>query len=98
MKIVSRQLFLVGLILIVLSSCNSTMFIAGTGASKSTVTSKKQWFVLWGLARCNKVNPKTLAGDAVNYTVKTEFRLSDMLINVFTSAISFQRETVTVIK
>ncbi len=74
------------------------MFVAGTGASKSTVTSKKQWFVLWGLARCNKVNPKALAGDAVNYTVKTDFKFSDILINVFTSVLSFQRETVTVIK
>ena len=98
MKTIAKQIFLIGLILIMLSSCSSTVFIAGTGASKSTVTSKKQWYLLWGLARCNKVNPKAMAGDATNYTVKKEFKFSDVLTNVFTSVLSFQRETVTVIR
>ena len=98
MKRVFKQMILVGFVAILLSSCSATLFVVGTGASKSTVTSKKQWYVLWGLARCNKVNPKVLAGDATNYTVKTEFRFNDVLTNVFTSVFSFQRETITVIK
>ena len=83
---------------ILLSSCCSMVFTAGTGASKSVVVKKKQWYAFWGLVRLNKVTPSVLAGGATNYTIKTEFSFGDILTNVFTSIISLERETVTVIK
>ena len=98
MKNKCRQVILVAFTSIMLSSCCSSIFIAGTGASKSIVTSKKQWFALWGLVRCNKVNPKAMASETNNYKVKTEFTFGDMFTNMFTSILSFQKETITVIK
>ncbi len=98
MKKILEKIVFVSLITLLLSSCCSAVYIAGSGASKSVVTHKKQWYALWGLVRMNKVSPQVLAGDAKNYTVKTEFGFGDMLTNVFTSIISLERETVTVIK
>ena len=74
------------------------MLVSGTGASKSKVVKKKQWFALWGLVRLNKVDAKSLAGNVPNYTVKTEFTFGDMLSNIFTSIVSIEKESVTVIK
>lgn len=98
MKSVFKQIIGVGFAAMLLTSCSSTMFVVGTGASKSTVTSKKQWYALWGLVRLNKVKPKVLAGEASNYTVKKEFSFGDIITNTFTSIISLERETITIIK
>ena len=92
-----KILFLI-FISLALTSCNSLVHVSGTGASKSTVVSKKQWYALWGLVRLNKVDAKGLAGGATNYTVKTGFGLGDILTDFFTSFISLEKETVTVIK
>ena len=80
------------------SSCYSTLNISGTGASKSMVEKKKQWYALWGLVRLNHVDPKAMSGGVPNYTVKTEFTFMDGVSNIFTSLISIESKTVTVIK
>ena len=99
-KLISKMknlLLAIGISLL-FSSCYSTLIVAGTGASKSNVVEKKQWYALWGLVRLNHVDPKVLAGDGANYTVKTEFTFKDVISNVFTSIVSIESKTVTVIK
>ena len=85
-------------IVFIFSSCYSTLNIAGTGASKSTVIKKKQCYALWGLVRINHVDPKVMAGETGNYSVKTEFTFGDVVSNIFTSVVSIESKTVTVIK
>ena len=80
------------------SSCYSTLNISGTGASKSMVVEKKQWYALWGLVRLNHVDPKAMAGGVPNYTVKIEFTFMDGLSDIFTSLVSIESKTVTVIR
>jgi hypothetical protein len=93
-----KNLLLVVVMSCLFCSCYSTLNIAGTGASKSEVVKKKQWYALWGLVQINHVDPKELVGDAGNYSVKTEFTFNDVLLNIFTSLISIESKTVTIIK
>lgn len=93
-----KNLLLVVVISCLFCSCYSTLNIAGTGASKSVVVKKKQWYALWGLVQINHVDAKEIAGDASNYSVKTEFTPNDVLSNIFTSLVSIESKTVTVIK
>ncbi len=93
-----KKLLLAIAITISMSSCYPIVHVSGTGASKSTVVKKKQWYALWGLVKLNHVDPKEMAGGATNYTIKTEFRLKDMLLNIITFVSSCEAETITVIK
>ena len=97
-SLMMKNLVLAIVITFLFSSCYTTLNVAGTGASKSTVVEKKQWYALWGLVRLNRVDPKKMAGDAANYTVKTEFTFKDFCANIFNSIVSLESKTVTVIK
>lgn len=70
----------------------------GGGASGKEKVAERQWFALWGLVRVNHVDAKTLAGGASDYTVRTQWAPLDVVINIFTSLITFYSQTVTVTK
>lgn len=93
-----KKFVLAIVITVSLSSCYTMVHVSGTGASKSVVVKKKQWFALWGLVKLNHVDPKEMAGGVNNYTVKTEFTFKDMLLNIITFASSCEAQTITVIK
>lgn len=93
-----KKLLLAIAIIFSLSSCYPVVHVSGTGASKSIIVKKKQWFAFWGLVKLNHIDPKEMAGEATNYTIKTEFRLKDMLLNIITFVSSCEAETITVIK
>ena len=92
------KIFLALIMIITLSSCLSMQYVSGTGASKSIVVKKKQWFALWGMVPLNPVNPKEMAEKSNNYIVKTEFSFGDILLGILIFATSFERQTITVIK
>ncbi len=85
-------------IAVVMSSCFTQEHIVGKGASGSDATSKKQWFILWGLVPLNNVDSKALASGATNYTIKTEESFVDGIIGMFTGILTIAPRTVTVTK
>ena len=73
---------------IILSSCSATMHTVGTGGKGNCKSAdqydatKKQWYLFWGLLPLNKVDSKTLAGGAQNYTIRTTTTFVDGLIAI----------------
>jgi hypothetical protein len=86
------------LLVIFLSSCMSLTHVVGTGASSSVATEKKQWYALWGLVPINEVDSKAMAGGASNYTIKSKVKFVDYVISAFTSAVTINVQTVSVLK
>ena len=84
--------------LLVLMSCSAHIHTVGKGAQGNQVVEARQWYILFGLAPLNEVDTNQMAGDAVDYEIKTEQSALDIIFNMFTSAISVYSRTVTVTK
>jgi len=95
---IMKLLFASIVIAFTLSSCFTMQHVSGTGASKSIVVKKKQWFALWGLVPLNKVNAKAMAENSNNYIVKTGFSFGDIVIGVLMFPFSLEHQTITVIR
>ena len=68
----------------------------GDGGKFERVTKKRAVYALFGIVPINKFDSKTLAGGSVNYTVKTQFTIVDLLISIPASLITFHTQTVYV--
>jgi hypothetical protein len=79
-----------------MSGCFSQQFVVGTGAQSGQMQETREWYILWGLVPISQADSKAMAGDAQNYTVKTEFSPVDVIIGIFTGIITVQPKTVTV--
>ncbi len=79
-----------------LSSCMTLTHTVGNGGKFEQVTKKRAVYALFGLVAVNKFDSKTLAGGALNYTVKTKFTIVDLLISIPASLITFHTQTVYV--
>ncbi len=84
--------------LIALVGCSANIHQVGKGAQGSEVVEARQWYILFGLAPLNEVDTNQMAGDAVDYEIKTEQGALDIIMNMFTSAITVYSRTVTVTK
>ncbi|MDX1547910.1 MAG: hypothetical protein R3247_13025 [Rhodothermales bacterium] len=96
-----KQGFATLLLLVLLgvaSGCTGHMHVIGNGASSGEVVEARQWYVLWGLVPINDVDTSDMAGGATNYTIETEQSALDVIINIFTGAITVYSRTVTVTK
>jgi len=96
MKKVAIIIMLVTLLALV--SCSAHIHTVGKGAQGNQVVEARQWYILFGLAPLNEVDTNQMAGDAVDYEIKTEQSALDIIFNMFTSAISVYSRTVTVTK
>ncbi len=95
MKICFVALF----ICFIFTSCYTFKQDIGTGAPKKHVVVRKhKWYALWGISSLNTVDAKKLAGKSSNYSVKTQFRATDIIISLFTGCVSVVTQTVTVTK
>ena len=66
---------------------------------KKTAMEATQWYAIWGLVPIgNVVDSQAMAGGTADYDIQTQFSFLDMLISGFTSAVTIQRQTVTVTK
>ena len=81
-----------------LSSCYTLNHTVGRGAQGHEEHSKRVWFALWGLVPVGDFDSQKLAGDAKDYTVKSQWTFLDIIINIFTGYVSFYSQTVTVTK
>lgn len=94
--------FLVNLLLVValgvsLSSCYTYSITVGNGPQKGIVESKKNHYLINGLAAVGTVDAKTLAGDAKDYKITITHSFIDGLIASLTFGI-YTPTTVTITK
>ena len=95
-----RRLVLIVFLLfvIILIGCAAHIHNVGKGAQNNNMTQARQWYILFGLVPLNEVDTSEMAGEAENYTIKTESSPLDIIMNAFTSYISVTSRTVTVTK
>jgi len=80
-------------------SCYTIKQDIGTGAPKKyTVVHKHKWYALWGITPLNTVDAKKIAAKSNNYTVKTQFSVTDVIISLLTGCFSVVTQTITVAK
>ena len=84
--------------LLALVGCATHIHTIGKGAQGGQTIETRQWYALWGLVPLNEVDTSTIAGDATDYEIKTEQNALDIILNIFTSAITVYSRTVTVTK
>jgi len=95
-KIVS--IVLVALFLVYATGCSTHVHTIGTGGQNSQTVEARQWYILWGLVPLNNVDTKVMAGDAKNYTIKTEQSFLDGVISIVTSFVTVGCRSVSVTK
>jgi hypothetical protein len=78
--------------------CTGHKHVIGDGAKSGSMVQERQWYVLWGLVPLNNVDTKVMAGGATNYEIKTEQSFLDVVINIFTGAVTVYSRTVEVRK
>jgi hypothetical protein len=81
-----------------ISSCYTLEHTVGSGAKGNVTTSKRQWYILWGLVPLNEVNSKDLAGGAANYNVRSQHTFVDGVISAITGIITVSCQSVMVTK
>ncbi len=89
------------LALALLPGCFTFTHTVGAGPSNPkapVVTEHTRWFALYGIVPFDHVDSKSLAGNAQNYRVTTEFNFLDCVISCFTSLVTIYRQTITVEK
>lgn len=95
-RVISAVLVLTFVFLAV--GCSAHIHVVGTGEQQGITVEGRQWYILWGLVPLNDVSTNTMAGDATDYTIRTEQSALDIIMNIFTGAITVYSRTVTVTK
>ncbi len=94
-------LFCVAALLMPLTGCFTLNHTVGSGASSTatTVGSKRQWYLLFGLVPMGKVDGGKIAKEKglTNYTVKSKRTIVDLFLNCFTSILTLNSQSVKVI-
>jgi len=78
--------------------CTTHLHKVGSGPQAYNSEELRQWYILWGLVPLNDVDTKDMAGDAINYEIKTEVTPLDFLIGIPASVVTVTSRTVTVVK
>lgn len=94
MKKVTAMLLMTSLVLI-LVGCSAHIHKIGQGAQGNNVIEERQWYILWGIVPLNDIRTDQMTS-AADYTIKTEQSVLDVIINIFTGAVTVYSRTVTV--
>lgn len=87
------------LLLGALSGCFTVSQTVGRGPTGKGVSEHRAWFCCYGLFALGDVpDAKQLSGGAKDYRVTTEFTAVDVIIGIFTSAVTIMPKTVRVEK
>ena len=78
--------------------CSTHIHRVGNGPQGNDMMMQRQWYVLFGLVPINQVDTNAMAGGATDYVIITQNTPLDIVINIFTSAISVNSRTVVVRK
>lgn len=95
-----RKFILPGLMLALMLSLNCAAHIhqIGSGPASETQQHARQWYILFGLVPLNEIDTRKMAENAVNYEIKTETSVTDILLNILTGYVTVTSRTVTVSK
>jgi predicted small secreted protein len=96
MKKTVLNLILVIAVSFTLTSCYTYTFSVGKGSQTGVEVTKKNHYLIYGLAALNTSNPKEMAGGAENYDVTITHSFIDGLINSLTFGI--YNPTTTIVK
>lgn len=95
MKVSSVALILALLFVV---GCSSHIHTIGDGPKSGDMIEARQWYVLWGFVPLNNVDTNVMAAGADDYEIVTELSALDIIISIFTSAVTVYSRTVTVTK
>lgn len=84
------------IVVIAFGGCYTQTHIVGQGAKTGAVETERSWFILFGLVPLNKVDSKSMAKGAEDYTIVTQMTALDWIISVFTEIVTIQCMTVQV--
>lgn len=84
--------------LVYATGCSTHIHTVGTGGQNSQTVDSRQWYVLWGLVPINAVDTKAMAGDATNYTIKTQASFLDLVISAVAGIVTVNCRSVSVTK
>lgn len=62
------------------SACVSHEHSIGLGATGTGVVTSRQYYILFGFAKINEVDPQRLADGLTSYTIETRFGFLDLLL------------------
>ena len=92
----SAVALILGVLLLI--GCAAHVHKVGDGAQGNDIMMERQWYVLYGLVPINEVDTNAMAGEATDYEIMTQHTGLDVIINIFTGAISINSRTVIVRK
>ena len=95
----SAAVLILGILFVI--GCSTHVHKVGNGAQGNDMNDMieaRQWYVLFGSVPLNEVDKNVMAGGATDYEIKTQANLIDVVIGVFTAAVSVSSRTVTVRK
>ena len=78
------------------TGCFTMKHTVGNGAKGSQTESSKQWYALWGLVALNNPDTKEMAKGASDYTITTQHSFLDVIIGMFTGAVTIYPRSVEV--
>jgi uncharacterized protein YceK len=81
-----------------LVGCATHIHTIGKGPQGNQIIEARQWYALWGAVPLSEVDTNAMAGDAVDYEIKTEQSAMDIILNMFTGCITVYSRTVIVTK
>lgn len=96
MRRTAMKLFCALALALPLTGCFAMTHTVGNGGSGGSQVTQRTWYVLWGLVPINEKDSEELASGATDYTVHTERDALDIVLNIFTSWLSFVSQTQTV--
>ncbi len=91
-------LLVVVILLFVATGCTTHIHKVGNGPQTWQVSEARQWYILGGLIPLNEIDTNTMAGNATDYEITTEFSPIDILISIPASLVTVSSRTVTVTK
>jgi type II secretory pathway component PulK len=92
------KVLVVLMVVALVAGCATHIHQVGRGAQSGQMEQQRQWYVLFGLVPINNVDTGDMAGEADDYTIKTQQSFLDVVINIFTGIVSVNSRTVTVTK
>jgi hypothetical protein len=96
LKKFSAIVLILGVLL--LMGCAAHVHKVGNGAQGNDMMIARQWYVLYGLVPINEVDTNAMAGAATDYEIMTQHTGLDVIINIFTGAVSVTSRSVVVRK
>ena len=96
LKKFSAIVLILGVLL--LMGCAAHVHKVGNGAQGNDMMIARQWYLLYGLVPINEVDTNAMAGAATDYEIMTQHTGLDVIINIFTGAVSVTSRSVVVRK